>query len=215
VTISSKQQKILEFVELFSIENGYPPTIREIGRAAGISSTSVVNYNLEALQRDGYIYRDRTVSRGIRLTKESPEPISPAIFRHMVKIPMLGRIAAGQPIPVPEGAFDGESEGIELARDLVPDGNDFYALKVQGYSMIDALINDGDIVVMRHTNTAENGEMVAAWLLDQEETTLKRFFHEGDRVRLQPENKTMQPIYVPADKVEIQGRVVAVIRQIN
>ncbi len=215
MTISTKQQKILEFVELFTQDKGYPPTIREIGRAAGISSTSVVNYNLEILEREGLINRGRTISRGIRLTKETPEPISPAIFNPMRKIPLLGRIAAGQPIPVPDGAFDGESEGIELAHDLVPDGNDFYALKVQGYSMIDALINDGDVVVMRHTNTAENGEMVAAWLLDQEETTLKRFFHEGDRVRLQPENKTMQPIYVPSDKVEIQGRVVAVIRQIN
>ena len=88
-------------------------------------------------------------------------------------------------------------------------------MKVQGTSMIDALINDGDIVVMRHTNVANNGDMVAAWLTDREETTLKRFFREGNRIRLQPENQTMAPIYVDSDKVQVQGRVVTVIRQLN
>jgi repressor LexA len=97
----------------------------------------------------------------------------------------------------------------------VPQEEGIYALKVQGTSMIDALITDGDVVVMRHTNTANNGDMIAAWLTDREETTLKRFFQEGDRVRLQPENQTMDPIYVDADKVQVQGRVVTVIRQLN
>lgn len=210
--LSDKQQKILDFLEEFIVESGYPPTIREIGRAVGISSTSVVNYNLEALQRMGCIFRDRTVSRGIRLAESIETTVAPT---HLVKIPLLGRIAAGNPIPVPEGAFDSDTDTLELTRDLVPDEKNLYALKVQGYSMIDALINDGDVVVMRHTNTAENGEMVAAWLIDQEETTLKRFYHEGHRIRLQPENRSMQPIYVPPDKVEIQGRVVAVIRHLH
>jgi len=212
MALSERQNKILEFLKIFTLDNGYPPTIREIGKAVGISSTSVVNYNLDALQRGGYIYRDRTVSRGIRLA-ESLESV--ANVGNLIRIPLLGRIAAGNPIEVPEGAFDSETDTIELTPELVPQEEGIYALKVQGTSMIDALINDGDLVVMRHTNTANNGDMVAAWLTDREETTLKRFFREGDRIRLQPENQTMDPIYVDADKVEVQGRVVTVIRQLN
>ncbi len=212
MSLSERQTKILEFLRTFTLENSYPPTIRDIGRGVGISSTSVVNYNLELLQRMGQIYRERTVSRGIRLVESVAEAVG---VPNLLKIPLLGRIAAGMPIPVPEGAFDSDTDTIELTRDLVSEGENVYALRVQGFSMIDALINDGDIVIMRHTNTAANGEMVAAWLVDQEETTLKRFFHEGDIIRLQPENHTMQPIYITPDKVEIQGRVVAVIRHIS
>jgi repressor LexA len=178
----------------------------------GITSTSVVNYNLDALQRGGHIYRDRTVSRGIRLV-EALDGLTSAV--DLVRVPLLGRIAAGEPLRVFPDAFDSETDTIELTRELVPDEEGIYALKVKGTSMIDALINDGDIVVMRHTETANNGDMVAAWLSDREETTLKRFFHEGDRIRLQPENQTMAPIYVDPDKVDIKGRVVAVIRQLN
>ena len=212
MALSERQNKILEFVRMFTLDNGYPPTIREIGKAVGISSTSVVNYNLDALQRSGHIYRDRTVSRGIRLV-DGLEELTGAMG--LLRVPMLGRIAAGSPIQVPDGAFDSEMDTIEITRDLVSSDEGVYALKVQGTSMIDALINDGDIVVMRHTESANNGDMVAAWLTDEEETTLKRFYHEGDRIRLQPENQTMAPIYVDADKVEIQGRVVAVLRQLH
>jgi repressor LexA len=212
MSLSERQSKILSFLKTFTLDNGYPPTIREIGEAVGITSTSVVNYNLDALQRGGHIYRDRTVSRGIRLV-EGLDELTGAI--DLVRVPLLGRIAAGEPLRVFPDAFDSETDTIELTRDLVPDDEGIYALKVKGTSMIDALINDGDIVVMRHTETANNGDMVAAWLSDREETTLKRFFHEGDRIRLQPENQTMAPIYVDPDKVDIKGRVVAVIRQLN
>ncbi len=212
MALSERQNKILEFVRTFTLDNGYPPTIREIGKAVGISSTSVVNYNLDALQRSGHIYRDRTVSRGIRLV-DGLEELTGAMG--LLKVPMLGRIAAGSPIQVPEGSFDSEMDTIEITRDLVSSDEGVYALKVQGTSMIDALINDGDIVVMRHTENANNGDMVAAWLTDQEETTLKRFYHEGNKIRLQPENQTMDPIYVDPDKIEIQGRVVAVLRQLH
>jgi repressor LexA len=213
MALSERQNKILDFLKIFTLDNGYPPTIREIGKAVGITSTSVVNYNLDALQRAGYIYRDRTVSRGIRLVEGLGELTGAA---GLVRVPLLGRIAAGAPIQVPEGAYDSEIDTIELTRDLLPaQQEDIFALKVQGTSMIDAFINDGDIVIMRHTNTADNGDMVAAWLIDQEETTLKRFYHEGNRVRLQPENQTMAPIYVDPNKVEVQGRVVTVIRQLN
>lgn len=215
MAMSDRQQRILKFLEQFTDENGYPPTIREIGKAVGISSTSVVNYNLEALQRLGHIYRDRTVSRGIRLVEPSSQPSLLQNLSDLIKVPLLGRIAAGNPIPVPENAHDPDTDMVDVTKEMVSNPKDVYALKVQGQSMIDALINDGDIVIMRRTSTAENGDMVAAWLVDDEETTLKRFFHEGEQVRLQPENKTMQPIYVPSDRVEIQGRVVGVMRNLN
>jgi repressor LexA len=211
MALSERQSKILSFLKTFTVDNGYPPTIREIGKAVGITSTSVVNYNLDALQRAGLIYRDRTVSRGIRLAEKMEELAGAA---DLVRIPLLGRIAAGEPLRVFTDAVDSD-DTIDLTHDLVPAEKDIYALKVQGDSMIDALINDGDIVVMRHIETANNGDMVAAWLKEEEETTLKRFYHEGDRIRLQPENKTMAPIYVSPDNVEIMGRVVTVIRQLN
>lgn len=210
MALSERQRKILEFIKSFSLNNGYPPTIREIGEATDISSTSVVNYNLNALQKEGYIIRDRTVSRGIRL-KESLEELRAAA--DLIQVPLLGRIAAGNPIPVPEDDFAGET--IELTRDIAPTGSDIYALHVRGDSMIDAFINDGDMVVMQYQQTANNGEMVAAWLVNEEETTLKRYFHEGDQIRLQPENSQMEPIYVAPDNLQIQGKVLAVIRQVN
>ena len=210
MALSERQRKILEFIKSFSLDSGYPPTIREIGEAVDISSTSVVNYNLNALQKEGFIVRDRTVSRGIRLT-ESLDGLRAAA--DLIQVPLLGRIAAGTPVPVPEDAFAGET--IDLTRDLVPAGEDTYALQVRGDSMIDAFINDGDVVIMHYQQTAHDGEMVAAWLTNEEETTLKRYYHEGDRVRLQPENSQMQPIYVAPDNLQIQGKVLAVIRQVN
>lgn len=210
MALSERQRKILEFIKSFSLDNGYPPTIREIGEATDISSTSVVNYNLNALQKEGYIIRDRTVSRGIRL-KESLEELRAAA--DLIQVPLLGRIAAGNPIPVPEDGFAGET--VELTRDIAPAGSNIYALHVRGDSMIDAFINDGDMVVMQYQQTANNGEMVAAWLVNEEETTLKRYFHEGDQIRLQPENSQMEPIYVAPDNLQIQGKVLAVIRQVN
>jgi len=210
MALSERQRKILEFIKSFTLANGYPPTIREIGEATDISSTSVVNYNLNALQKEDYIIRDRTVSRGIRL-KESLEELRAAA--DLIQVPLLGRIAAGNPIPVPEDGFAGET--IELTRDIAPASSDVYALHVRGDSMIDAFINDGDMVVMQYQQTANNGEMVAAWLVNEEETTLKRYFHEGDRIRLQPENSQMEPIYVAPDNLQIQGKVLAVIRQVN
>jgi repressor LexA len=210
MTLSERQGKIVQFIKGFTLNNGYPPTIREIGEAVGISSTSVVNYNLNILQKEGYLTRDRTVSRGIRLS-ESLEGLR--AFADVIQVPLLGRIAAGTPIPVPEGSYAGET--IELTRGLVSNHDNVYALQVRGTSMIDALINDGDIVVMQHQETAQDGDMVAAWLVNEEETTLKRYFHEGDRIRLQPENSQMQPIYVSPSNLQIQGKVLAVIRHVN
>ncbi len=215
MALSSRQERMLTFIREFLTDNGYPPSIREIGKAAGISSTSVVNYNLNILEKKGFIGRDRTISRGIRLLDEASDDTAERPT-YVIRIPLLGRIAAGSPIPVPGSdfsAFGGET--VELARGVLPEQEDLYALQVRGDSMIDALINDGDIVVMKHQQQASNGDMVAVWLKDREETTLKHFYLEGDTVRLQPANPTMQPLYEPASNVEIQGKVVVVIRHLN
>jgi len=215
MTLSERQKKILNFVKAFIHENGYPPTIREIGDAVGISSTSVVKYNLEVLEKKGHIVRDRIVSRGLRLRGEST--LGARGSRHdVVRIPLVGRIAAGEPIPIPSSDLPpSEYETIELTRSILEPAEDLYALQVRGNSMIDALINDGDIVVMRHQREAANGDLVAVWLKEEGETTLKRFYLEGRRVRLQPENPAMKPIYVHPANVEIQGKVVLVIRQLS
>lgn len=206
--LSERQKKILEFIAGFTHENRYPPSLREIGEAVGISSTSVVNYNLNILEREGYIERDPLVSRGIKMV--GSHALAPW---DTWAIPLLGRIAAGEPIPVPDEGPPHET--IEVARDRLKDPAGIYALEVKGDSMIDALVNDGDIVLMRHQETAENGAMVAVWLKDREETTLKRFYQEGKRVRLQPANPTLKPIVEPAENVEIQGKVVMVIRHLS
>lgn len=230
-TLSERQKRILEVLERFQDNNGYPPSIREICEKTDISSTSVVNYYLDQLEDMGYIERDRRVSRGVRVLKPLEE-ISGAVSTQvrqaaqavsdLLHIPVLGRIAAGLPIPIPSSDFafdDPESSGIDIVRSQLPPrekGTELFALEVQGDSMIDAMVNDGDIVIMKPAHEARNGEMVAVWLHDKEETTLKYFYLENGRVRLQPANPTMSPIFInnPQD-VEIQGKVVMVIRQVE
>jgi repressor LexA len=214
--LSKRQQKILEFIREFIGMNQYPPTIREIGNDVGISSTSVVKYNLDILERKGLIERNADISRGIRLVGEAVYDLF-GEAGELIRVPLLGRIAAGVPIPVPASDFPafGSDASIELTRDIVKDARNIYALEVQGDSMIDALINDGDIVLMRHQERVENGELAAVWLPDREETTLKRFYLEGRRVRLQPANPTMKAMYYPAQDVQVKGKVVCVIRQLN
>jgi len=210
MALSERQQAILDYIRKFLRENEYPPSIREIMHTLGISSTSVVNYNLNALVREGCITRHKELARGIRLVDGTGFG---GAAQGLARVPVLGRIVAGEPVPVPEGGFD-PSQYIELTRDIVNDESDIYALEVSGESMIDALINDGDIVVMKHQNDAQNGDLVAVWLKDEKETTLKRFYHEGKRVRLQPANPYMDPIYTEPGNVEIQGKVIMVIRQV-
>ncbi|MFQ6100742.1 MAG: transcriptional repressor LexA [Anaerolineae bacterium] len=213
--LSKRQQRILEFLGEYIEENGYPPSIREIGAAADISSTSVVSYNLQRLEERGLISRDREVSRGLKVTTTARAQMMPDA---VVRLPLLGRIVAGEPIPVPTSDFAlmGD-ETIELTRGVLGDPEGLYALQVEGNSMIDALVHDGDVVVMRHQQRVENGEMAAVWLKDRGEMTLKRFYQEeGGQVRLQPANPTMEPIYVDDPRlVEVQGKVVMVIRQVR
>jgi len=203
---------MVEFIREFIADHHFPPTIREIGAKVGIPSTSVVKYNLDILQKRGLIDRDPDISRGIRLVEEVVGRVA-----EVIRVPLLGRIAAGVPIPVPDAEFSpfGYEAGIELTRDIVKDDKNIYALEVQGNSMVDALINDGDVVIMRHQERVENGELAAIWLPERGETTLKRFYLEGDRVRLQPANPTMKAMFYPAESVEVRGKVLLVIRQLN
>jgi len=204
--LSGKQQGILAFLEAFISEHDYPPSIRDIQVGCNISSTSVVDYNLKRLEEKGYIRRDREVSRAIELLNGQGER-----RRRTVSVPILGPIAAGIPIPANPDAMAPE-DVIELTEDQTRGKSNLYALRVQGTSMIDALINDGDIVVIEPRDSADPGEMVAAWIEDRGETTLKKFYPEGARVRLQPMNSTMEPIYEDARNVRVQGRVVATLR---
>lgn len=210
-TLSSKQQHIIDFIRRFWEETGYPPTIRDIVNGCGISSTSVVDYNLNKLEQEGYIRRHHEVSRGIELLAR------PSARGYRLQVPIIGHIAAGEPIPVPTpDTWDitASSETLEVTEDLTRGREGVYALRVKGSSMVDALINDGDIVLMQYVNVVENGEMAAIWLKAEKEATLKKVYAEPSRIRLQPANTEMQPIYAEPDNVEIQGRVIAVIRHL-
>lgn len=222
--LSDRHKKILGVLEHYQANVGYPPSIREIGREADISSTSVVNYYLEQLEEMGYIERDRKVSRGMRLIKTASGKLKDAIHSTMediLRVPLAGRIGAGIVIQPPESGFNvfAPEEGIDVARSMLPQHEQeaqLYALEVEGDSMIDAMVGDGDIVIMKHTRNANNGEMVAVRLSDSDETTLKYFYRENGRVRLQPANPMMEPIIIEdPSTVEVQGKVVLVIRQVG
>ena len=206
-----RRKRILDFIQDFIEENGLPPTVRDIQKACEISSTSVVDYNLRLLDRDGFLNRRPDVARGIELLDEAGQP------KNMVpKVQIVGRIAAGSPLPVfsaEESATGQEFDTIEVAPELTRRYGRLYALEVQGQSMIDALIDDGDVVVIKAAQQAEYGEMVVAWLKAEEEATLKKYYPEGAQVRLQPANSSMEPIYADTDNVEVRGKVVSVIRK--
>lgn len=208
---SVRQEQILDFIRRFGKEQGFPPAIRDIAAGCRVSSTSVVAYNLDILEKQGYIKRHHDVSRGIELAgRDNAE-------RPEFQVPLIGLIAAGTPIPVPtpdSWNVTASSDTVPVLEDLILGHRDVYALKVKGTSMIDALISDGDIILLEHTNTVENGETAAVWLKAEKEATLKKVYQEGDRVRLQPANSTMKPIYTSPDNVEIQGRLIAVIRKV-
>jgi repressor LexA len=204
--LSPRQERMIQFIREFRARHGYPPTVREIGAAAGISSTSVVDYNLNILEKAGIIKRDREISRGIDLIGEAGE------MQSAFSVPIIGQIAAGQPIE----ALEGTVETLALSAELAPEGA--YALRVKGRSMIEDLIDDGDLVIVKPQPTAENGEIVVALIRDETNpegsATLKRLYRESGRVRLQPRNPDMAPIYVSPEHLTIQGKVVSVIRQV-
>jgi len=231
--LSKRHQLILKFLADFDEKNGYSPSIREIGKSINVRSTSLVDYYLKQLEERDYISREQHISRSIRLLKpltqsrSAAERITDGIRQagsaidDLLSIPIMGRIVASEPIPMPSSDvryFDSESS-IDVARSLLPakeKAEDLFALEVQGDSMIDAMVNDGDIIIMKRAQQAENGEMVAVWLDDKDQTTLKYFYKEASGIRLQPANPNMDPIYVenPAS-LRIMGKVVMVIRQMK
>jgi repressor LexA len=207
--LSIKQERILAFIYKVMTNNVLPPTVRDIQKACALSSTSVVNYNLRILQMQGHLRRHPDVARGIELLDKSGNSIN-----SLPQVPVMGYISAGEPLPGPsnDGWTDDPIETIEVPRHLMKPGKTLYALKVKGRSMIDAFIDDGDLILLEKTSQAKNGDMVAAWLILEQEATLKRFYQEGPKVRLQPENSSMKPIFTDASNMEIHGKVAAVLR---
>jgi repressor LexA len=212
-----RRQRIVEYIAHTVAERGYPPSVREIADAVGLASTSAVHHHLLALERDGLLERGTHSSRALRLTAraEVKRQLRPAsritpfrmpLERDVVSLPVLGEIAAGQPIE----AYADASESLDVPRSIEA-RDDSYVLRVRGKSMIDALIDDGDYVIVQPQATARDGDIVVA-LLEDNGVTLKRFFRERDRIRLQPANSEMEPIY--ATDVQIQGKVVGVIRKL-
>ena len=225
--LSDKHKRVLDVLERHTEQHGYPPSIREMCSQANISSTSVANYYLDRLEELGYIERDRRVSRGVRVIKSYSEPgviekaqemvgVVGQKVQDLIQVPHYGQIVASEPVT---SFSDQPTTMIDVARSLLPtqSTDDLFALTVNGDSMIDAMVNDGDIVIMRPPREKpRNGEMVAVWLNDKDETTLKYFYQENGRVRLQPANPTMDPIIIDdPSTVQIQGQVVMVVRQLE
>lgn len=223
--MNERHERIMKFLQDYQQKNQYSPSIREIGNFIGVNSTSLVDYYVRQLVEMGYLERDEHVSRSIRIVrsfennKNKPQSVSYS-KQEVLRFPVLGRIVASAPIPVPNSDlayFDAESY-IEIPRKMIPlneKDSELFVLEVSGDSMIDAMINDGDKVIFRQANAAANGDMVAVWLSNNDETTLKYFYHEGDRIRLQPANPTMGPIYIDnPSQVHIMGKVVMVIRNL-
>ncbi|MCE5287443.1 MAG: transcriptional repressor LexA [Pelosinus sp.] len=200
-TLSARQQQILTYIKKTLRLKGYPPSVREIGEAVGLSSSSTVHSHLSKLEEMGVIRRDPTKPRAIEVLDEAPWR-----QKSLIPVPLVGRVTAGQPIL----AVENIEETYPLPTELVGDDNTFM-LTVEGSSMINAGIFNGDYILIRRQQTANNGDIVVA-LIDNEEATVKRFYKEKDCIRLQPENDSMAPIYV--QNVSIVGKVVGVFRRL-
>jgi repressor LexA len=206
MTLTKRQKEVLDFLVGFSNKHGYSPSFEEIARALRLTSLATVHKHISTLERKGFVRRGYNQSRSIEVM-QLPKPIREQVLeRHSVELPMAGRIAAGRPL---EAVEQGETFSLgEFAR-----AQGSFVLQVKGSSMIDDHILDGDFVVIEPTQVANPGEVVVA-LVDGDEATLKRFYREpGGKVRLQPANSEMRPIVLPAACVQIQGRVVGVLRK--
>jgi SOS regulatory protein LexA len=223
-TLSARQKKILNFIIAFIQEKEYSPHIREIGEAVGISSTSVVNYNLAKLENEELIFRERDVSRSLSLNwpkleelgfstnKESSEKAS--LQHSIIKVPVLGKISTGMLIRVEAVDPAKAEEVIEISKSFVPNVNEsqLFGLQVSGDGMLNACLMDGDIVILNHQERVHDGEIIAAWIEGDEETILCYLFQEGTNTRLQPANPNYRPIILPNERVRINGKVVLVVR---
>jgi len=204
--VSDTRQRIVDFIRNFVEVKGYAPTMGEIQKALSLSSKSLVEYHLKALKEEGIIDRVPELARAMDIS---------GVGKRARSVALLGTIAAGQPIPVPtEDTWHVvPEEMVEVPVDMLPSSVRAFALRVQGKSMIDAFVDDGDIVVLEATSAVENGQMVAAWLIDEQTATLKKLYEEPGRIRLQPASETMDPIYVNPSNLRVQGRVIAVLRK--
>jgi len=214
MALTPKQKTVLDFVASFVERSGYCPSFEEIARGVGLGSLATVHKHVTALQQKGYLKRRYNESRSLEVSAEylrseqerrEKQSIGPQPAASAVSIPLMGTIAAGVPVEAPESP-----ETLDFAD--FAGSPDLFALRVRGDSMIDDHICAGDFVLIERTKTPRDGEIVVA-LVDGAETTLKRIYREGDEVRLQPANATMEPIRVPAAQVEVQGRVLAVLRK--
>jgi repressor LexA len=211
---AARKQRIIDYIAATVRQRGYPPSVREIASAVNLASTSAVHHHLQALEKEGYLERGATRSRALRLTPTAAllagamiEGMTPPTSGAGHQLPVIGEIAAGGPIE----AYQDASETLSVPEALAPT-TDAYVLKVRGDSMIDAHITDGDFVVIRPQQTARNGDIVVAQV-EENAVTLKRFFREKDRIRLQPANEQYPPQYY-AD-VRIQGKLIGVIRRVD
>ncbi len=201
--LTHKQQEILDCIKQHLRSKGYPPSVREIGQMVGLSSSSTVHFHLGKLESLGLIRRDPTKPRAIEILDETSWP-----NQTLIPVPLVGRVAAGQPIL----AIENIEETYPLPAELVNNAENVFMLTVSGESMINAGILDGDYIVVKEGPTAENGDIVVA-LVDGEEATIKRFYREKNRIRLQPENDAMEPIY--AQNVSIIGKAIGLFRKIQ
>ncbi|MGQ0550248.1 MAG: transcriptional repressor LexA [Armatimonadota bacterium] len=199
--LTRRQSDILTFVRRYTESHGYPPSVREIGQAMGVTSSSTVHSHLAALERKGYLRRDPSKPRALEILRDNGAPAA-----RTVTLPVVGRVAAGAPL-LAEQNID---EYMAVPADMLS-GAEGFVLKVRGDSMIGAGIQDGDLLVVRRQPTATNGDIVVARLDD--EATVKQFFREKDRVRLQPANEALEPVY--AREVIVEGKAIAVIRRLN
>lgn len=205
-SLTKRQQQVYDFIEKFVSENGYGPTVREIGEGVKLSSPSTVHVHLRTLEEKGFIVRDPLKSRSIALTQKNISPVFGANESlNVVTVPLIGRVAAGEPILAEQNI----EQTMTLPTDIVGDSASFI-LTVHGESMIEVGINDGDYIVVREQSNARNGEIIVA--LIEDEATVKRFYKENGYIRLQPENSSMEPIIVP--DCSIVGKVVAVLRRV-
>jgi repressor LexA len=200
LSLTKRQQEIFDFIKSYSSQHGYPPTVRDIGKAIGLTSSSTVHAHLANLEKAGMLRRDPTKPRALEILDKAKKAMIPP------GLPLVGRVAAGQPLLADENIED----YVEVPQIAGGDEGE-YVLKVQGDSMKNAGILEGDYVVVHSTETAENGEIVVALLDD--EATVKRFYKESDHVRLQPENEALEPILTR--DVQVLGRVVGVFRRVT
>jgi len=204
--ISKRQQDILDFIKQEVKQKGYPPSVREIGLAVGLASSSTVHGHLERLEAKGFIRRDPTKPRAIEILESEEESLVPRA--KVINVPLIGKVTAGHPIT----AIENVEEYFPLPENLAGYDQQVFMLEIVGESMIEAGIYDGDYVIVRQQNTAFNGDIVVA-MTDEDEATVKRFFKERNHIRLQPENSSMEPIIL--DNVSILGKVIGLYREIH